>query len=150
MVITLKVTLLRGRYCDGDWSANIELEESVTLVELHEAILRAVKFQNDHMCCFFLSRTDRSRSRVYFDDENEELFSRTLQEIFPLPPKQSLFYLFDWGDEWVFKVSPMRVRPREPVPGITYPRVASESGTQPVQYPSFDEDDEDFDEDDAK
>ena len=97
MIITLKTTLLRGRYCEADWSANIELDESATLEDLHDAIQKAVDFDNDHLYCFFMSRTDRSRSREYFDDENELIFTKTLKDLFPLPKKQSLFYLFDWG-----------------------------------------------------
>lgn len=139
MIITLKTTLLRGMYCEGDWTANIELDESSTLEDLHHAIQEAVDFDNDHHYCFFLSRTDRSRSREYFDDENELIFTKTLNDLFPLPAKQCLFYLFDWGDEWVFKISPSRKRPHEPVKRVKYPRVESESGIKPVQY-SGDED----------
>lgn len=73
MIMTLKITLVRGLYCNGEWAANIELEESSTLEELHDAIQTAVDFDNDHLYCFFLSRTHRSRSREYFDDENELL-----------------------------------------------------------------------------
>jgi hypothetical protein len=142
MIITLKTTLIRGRYCNGDWTANIELEESSTLEDLHHAIQEAVDFENDHLYSFFLSRTDRSRSRDYFDDENGLIFSTTLSDLFPLPKKQSLFYLFDWGDEWVFKISPTRKRPREPVNRVKYPRVESESGVKPVQYPDDEDDDE--------
>ncbi len=142
MIITLKITLIRGMYCKGDWSANIELDESATLEDLHDAIQDAVDFENDHLYCFFLSRTDRSRSREFFDDENGLIFSKTLKDLFPLPNKQCLFYLFDWGDEWVFKISSSRKRPHEPVKRVKYPRVESESGIKPVQYPGDEEDDE--------
>lgn len=142
MIITLKVTLVRGLHSNGDWAANIELDESSSLESLHGAIQRAVKFDNDHLYCFFLSRTERSRSRVYFDDENGLLFSKKVKDMFPLPAKQSLFYLFDWGDEWVFKISPTRKRPKEPATGVRYPRIDSELGTKPSQYPPYDEDDQ--------
>ena len=142
MIITLKTTLLRGMYCEGEWSANIELDESATLEDLHDAIQKSVDFDNDHLYCFFLSRTDRSRSREYFDDENELIFTKRLKDLFPLPTKQCLFYLFDWGDEWVFKISPSRKRPHEPVKGVTYPKVESESGVKPVQYSRDEDDDE--------
>lgn len=99
----------------------------------------AVDFDNDHMFCFFQSRTDRSRSREYFDDENGLVFNSTLKDVFPLPAMQSLFYLFDWGDEWVFKISPTRKRPKEPATGVSYPRVDSELGTKPSQYPPYED-----------
>ena len=142
MIVTLKTTLVRGRYCEADWSANIEIDESATLEDLHYAIQKAVDFENDHLYCFYLSRTDRSRDREYFDDENELIFTKTLKGLFPLPKKQCLFYLFDWGDEWVFKISPSRKRPHEPVKRVKYPRVESESGIKPEQYPGEEDDDE--------
>ena len=139
MIVTLKITLVRGMEFEDKWAANIELDEAATLEDLHFAIQEAVEFDNDHLYCFFLSRTDSSRSREYFNDENERIFSRTMRQMFPLPAKQSLYYLFDWGDEWVFKVSPTRKRPHEPVKRVTYPRMESESGTKPVQYPGLDD-----------
>lgn len=141
MIITLKITLIRGVCYTGDWAANIELEESSTLEDLHYAIQEAVDFENDHLYSFFVSRTDRSRRRDYFDDENELIFSTTLSDLFPLPKDRCLFYLFDWRYEWVFKISPTRKRPHEPVQRVKYPRVESESGVKPVQYP-VDEDDD--------
>ena len=147
MIMTLKVTLIRGRYYNDKWVANLELEESSTLEDLHYAIQEVVGFDNDHLYCFFQSRTDRSRGRVYFDEENGLIFSETLTALFPLPAKQSLYYLFDWGDEWVFKISQSRKRPHEPVNGVTYPRMESESGIKPNQYSFVDDEDEDEDED---
>jgi hypothetical protein len=73
----------------------------------------------------------------FFDDENGLIFSTTLKDLFPLPAKQCLFYLFDWGDEWVFKISPSRKRPHEPVKRVKYPRIESESGVKPEQYPDI-------------
>ena len=144
MIITLKTTLIRGLYYNynGKWTANIELEESSTLEDIHNAIQEAVDFENDHLYSFFVSRTDRSRSRDYFDDENGLIFSTTLSDLFPLPKDRCLFYLFDWRYEWVFKISPSRKRPHEPVQRVKYPRVESESGVKPVQYPSDEADDE--------
>lgn len=146
MIVTLKINLLCGRYCESEWCANIELDEESTLEQLHDAIQMAVEFDNDHLCCFFESRTERSRDRVYYDDENGLLFRKTVQDLFPLPPKQSLYYLFDWGDEWLFKVSPTRKRAQLPVAGATYPRMTDEAGAKPVQYPGLVDDDEDDEE----
>jgi hypothetical protein len=140
MIITLKTTLVRGRYCKENWSANIELDESSKLDDLHCAIQDAVEFEEDHLYCFFLARAERSQDRKYFDDENGLIYSKKIREMFPLPDKKCLFYLFDWGDEWVFKISSSRKRPHEAVKGVTYPRVESELGIKPEQYPGDDED----------
>jgi Plasmid pRiA4b ORF-3-like protein len=139
MIATLKVTLVRGMYCEDDWSANIELDESSTLAELHDAIQMAVDFDNDHSFSFFVSRTERSRDRQYFHDEDKSVDSKTVKNSFPLPDKHSLYYLFDWGDDWIFKVSKTRKSLQQASPGVNYPRVESESGTRPEQYPSFDD-----------
>ena len=146
MIATLKVTIVRGRYFEDDWTANVELDEESTLAELHDAIQMAVGFDDDHSFSFFVSRTDHSQTREYFHDEDESVDSKTVKNMFPLPDKQSLYYLFDWGDEWVFKISKTRRNLQQASPGVTYPRVESELGTQPEQYPSFD--DEDGEEDD--
>ena len=139
MIATLKVTLVRGKYCEDDWTANIELDEASTLAELHDAIQMAVGFDNDHSFSFFLSRTDRSRNRQYFHDDDESVDSKTVKNMFPLPDKQSLYYLFDWGDEWVFKISKTRKSLQPAAPRVKYPRVESESGIKPVQYPAYDD-----------
>ncbi len=139
MITTLKVTLVRGLYCEDGWTANIELDEASTLAELHDAIQMAVGFDNDHSFSFFLSRTDRSRTREYFHDDDESIDSKTVKDMFPLPEKQSLFYLFDWGDEWVFKISKTRKSLKPALPRVKYPRVESESGIKPVQYPADDD-----------
>ena len=87
MITTLKITLIRGRYCEDEWTANIELDESSALIELHDAIQQAVKFDNDHGYCFFVARTERSRLQEDFDDENGLVFTKTIGEMFPLPSK---------------------------------------------------------------
>ncbi len=139
MIATVKVTLVRGLYCEVDWSTNIELDELSTLAEVHDAIQMAVGFDNDHSFSFFLSRTDHSRTREYFHDDDESIDSKTVKDMFPLPERQSLFYLFDWGDEWVFKISKTRKSLQQTMPGVAYPRVERESGTKPDQYPAFDD-----------
>ena len=140
MIATLKITLVRGSDCEDDWTANIELDEASTLAELHNAIQMAVGFENDHSFSFFLSRTDRSRTREYFNDDDESIDTKTVKDMFPLPERQSLFYLFDWGDEWVFRISKTRKGLQTAaLPRVKYPRVESESGVKPVQY-RFDDD----------
>jgi len=38
MITTFKIKLLCGVYCQDEWSANMELDESATLEDLHLAI----------------------------------------------------------------------------------------------------------------
>ena len=120
---------------EGEWSADIEIDASSTLEELHYAIQKAVNFDNDHLYAFYVARSDSSRDREWFDDDNGGLYSTELDGMFPLEPRKSLFYLFDFGDAWVFKITKTRKRPHDPPEGVVYPRVVGEVGTKPVQYP---------------
>lgn len=132
MILTLRTKLSRST--DG-WSADIEIDSTSTLEQLHYAIQDAVAFDNDHLYAFFIARTDRSGERDYLDDENGRIFSTTLEKLYPLPPKKSFFYLFDFGDTWIFRVTLSRKRPHDPQEGVVYPRVVAEKGTTPEQYP---------------
>ena len=136
MIWTLRTTL---QCHEGEWSADIEIDSASTLEELHFAIQEAVDFDNDHMYAFFIARTERSRDRDVFDDENERLYTTELDEVFPLPKGKSFFYLFDFGDDWLFKVTKTRKSAHEPQDGVVYPRVVEEVGTKPEQYPMYEE-----------
>ena len=62
-----------------------------------------------------------------------------LSTVFPEPGKQMLF-LFDYGDEWRFKVELIGLRRKEP--NAAYPRVVKRVGEAPPQYPDLEEDEE--------
>ena len=134
MIITLKIKL------GTDWSADIEFVDLSTLDEVHDAIQRAVDFDDDHLYEFFVARNERARTRTVYDDENGRICHTRIRDLFPLPSKMHLFYLFDYGDNWVFRVAPTRKKPHEPVNGVDYPRVVRESGEKPIQYDFDDED----------
>ena len=136
MIWTLRTKL---PYYEEGWSADIEIESTFTLEQLHYAIQKAVDFDNDHMYAFFIARGNRSRDREYLDDDNGRVYTTTLAALFPLPPRKSLFYLFDFGDEWLFTVTRTRLRPHEPQEGVDYPRVVKEVGAKPEQYPDYEE-----------
>ncbi len=135
MIWTLRVTLLQY---EDEWTADIEMESTSTLEELHLAIQNAVNFDNDHLYAFYLARNVRSRDREFFDDDDGRVYSTTLEDLFPLQARNSLFYLFDFGDDWRFKVSKTRKRALEPREGVVYPKVIAEVGKKPVQYPPYD------------
>jgi hypothetical protein len=139
MILALKIVLLFGANATGKWEGVIEIDSSSSLEDLHFAIQSAVGFDDDHLYEFFIARTDRSRQRVTFDDENGELYERTIESVFPLPKGHHLYYLFDYGDDWTFKISRAKTRAAESSPDITYPRLILENGERPCQYPSFDD-----------
>ena len=139
MLWILKVELLFGSYAKGDWEGLIEIEPSSTLEDLHFAIIKSVKFDNEHLYEFYISRTERSRDRLRFDDENGEIYERTLKDLYPLEKGKRLYYLFDYGDHWLFKITKSRKKPQEPKSEVKYPRLLSTEGKEPEQYPAWEE-----------
>ncbi len=139
MIWTLKIKLLLGLYAKNKWEGLLEIDSSSTLDELHIAIQNAVGFDNDHLYEFYISRTERSRERIQFDDENEGVYINTIENIFPLNDKKKLFYMFDYGDSWLFQVSVSRKKPFSAEADVKYPRLISESGEKPEQYPTWEE-----------
>lgn len=139
MIFTLKVTLLHGWNSPDKWEATLEIDSMSPLDELHFAIQDVLEFDDDHLYEFFIARTAYSRDRRSFDDENGELYDKSIADLFPLPDRKSLYYLFDYGAHWLFKISKARKAPQAPSPDVEYPRLVSESGTRPRQYPCEDE-----------
>lgn len=72
----------------------------------------------------------------------------TTLESLNLKPKQEFMYLFDYGDEWRFKVRVHKINLDAPDEDEgEFPRVVEEVGQAPPQYPLWeDEGDEDWDE----
>lgn len=134
LIVTLEIKL--GTY----WSCDIELDDNSTLEGVHSAIQDAVDFDNDHLYAFFVARNERARDRIVFDDEIGNIYDTVIRDVFPLPPKKRLFYLFDYGASWIFSVSKSRKSPQATIDGIEYPRVVSETGEKPIQYDYDDED----------
>jgi hypothetical protein len=139
MIYALRIKLIFGLYIEDEWEGILEIDSSSTLNDLHEAIQNAVEFYNDHLYEFYVSRTERSRERTRFDDENGEIYTQTIEGIFPLGKDRKLFYMFDYGDNWIFQVSLGRRKPHLPTPGVKYPRFINEVGKKPEQYPNWDE-----------
>jgi hypothetical protein len=136
MILTLKVALLSGVNAAGKWEGVIEIHSSSLLEDLHLAIQAAVGFDNDHLYEFFVARTERSRERVSLNDENGGLYDATIGSLYPLPDRQHLYYLFDYGDYWIFRITRTNKAHQETDPHVTYPRLTHETGKQPEQYPA--------------
>lgn len=138
MILPLRIKLLFGRWKNSPWECEIDVDAKTSLAELHNLIQQAVHFDNDHLFEFFIARTDRSRDRIRYDEEDDELFTHTLDDIFPLPKNRNLYYMFDYGDSWYFQVSRTRRRPFLPKSDMDYPLLVSQTGKRPEQYPDPD------------
>jgi hypothetical protein len=140
MVWTFLVECITGRYFEKDCKIVIEIDSNASLLDLHYAIQDAVGFEQDHLFVFFAGRNARDREILFGVDLEDgdplvALSDTTLAKVYPLPKGLSLFYRFDFGDNWNFKVRKIRKNPTEPVEGVDYPRVVGRVGPNPIQYP---------------
>ena len=134
---------LRGRlYRD------LELPSGASLEDLAAAVVSAFGFDLDHAFGFY----SNLKGDYYRSEERYELFAdlgeasegvrsvrRTkLGTAFPEVGKTMLF-LFDYGDEWRFKVELIGLGRKE---NAVYPRVLKRVGEAPPQYPGLEEDEE--------
>lgn len=141
MIYTLRVEVIQGPWDFAECVRVLELHEETTLWSLHYAIQEAVNFDKDHLYDFYAGRGPRNWAIRYgkdherYEDREDEYSLMPLCQVWPLG-RLKLYYLFDFGDEWLFEIRKMRrVKPAEP--GVGYPRIIESIGPNPVQYPSF-------------
>ena len=127
---------------------DIEVETSTSLYRLAKAITDAFGFGFDHAFGFYSGLTPAKLMRV---DPRYELFAdmgeadpgvfsvkkTKVSQAFPAIG-HSLVFLFDYGDEWQFRVSLKKTDTK--LPKVRYPRIVTIRGNPPPQYPDPDED----------
>ena len=144
MIWTLRVECVWGLYTEEECVRVIEIDSEASLYDVHDAIQDAVNFDRDHLFEFFAGRHPTNRKLV-FDDEFDDVSDLdkyeeiSLEDVYPLPKGLKLYYHFDFGDDWFFEIRKSRKKPKDPEPGVKYPRVIEEIGPNPVQYPSWDD-----------
>ena len=139
-IITIRVTFEPGNFRD------IEIAGSASLYKLAEAINRAYGFDFDHAFGFYSKLT----GNFYGSPVKYELFAdmgepsegarsvkkTTVAEAYG-KDKAKLLFLFDYGDEWLFKTERTASGPK--AAKVKYPRVAKAEGEAPEQYPDVEE-----------
>jgi Plasmid pRiA4b ORF-3-like protein len=127
---------------------DIEIEPSKSLYRLAEAIVKAFDFDFDHAFGFYSGLTPAKLTRV---DPRYELFAdmgeaspgvfsvkkTNISQAFPAIG-HTLIFLFDYGDEWRFRVGLKETGTK--LSKVRYPRVVTIRGNAPPQYPDPDED----------
>ncbi len=89
---------------------------------------------------FFIANSIRSKEKVRFDDENEGIWKYSIKDLYPLKKHRKIFYLFDYGSSWYFRILRTQDQPKEKEQGIEYPRLIKSIGKNPLQYdPRYDE-----------
>jgi hypothetical protein len=141
-----------GAKVDEVWR-EIEVATNQTLAELGEAIPLAFGFTDPHLWSFYLSGKAWDRRTEYALDSSPGPFgepgARAARRVaigeVPFPgvrgTKEFLF-LFDYGDEWHFRVKLVRTSDTLP-PDVAYPRVTARHGKAPPQYEGMEEEDDD-------
>ena len=115
---------------DEPWIRVIEVKEDFTLYQLHDYIQEIVDFDNDHLYEFYIGKNTSNKSGAISEHTN-------LNEIYPMTGVK-LYYLFDYGDNWLFQIKKSRKRVVEDVK-VKYPRIVKSMGVSPEQYPEYDE-----------
>lgn len=128
---------------------DIEIGATEYLRDLAEAIVSAFDFDLDHAYGFYSKLTGNyghsPKKYELFADMGEGdsddlgVENTPIATAFPRVGAKMLF-LFDYGDDWRFKVEVIGVG--EKVPRGRYPKVIAAVGDAPIQYPPYDEDGE--------
>jgi hypothetical protein len=148
-------TLIFRVALDGHKSVyrDIEIESGRSLYKFAEAIVAAFGFDFDHAFGFYSALTRAGYFKKFpkyelFADMGEadagvqSVKKTTIAKAFPAV-KHELLFLFDYGDEWLFRVT-LRETSRK-VSKTRYPRIVTQHGEAPEQYP----DPEEFDDDEG-
>jgi len=115
---------------DEPWSRVIEVKENFTLRQLHNYIQQIVEFDDDHLYEYYVGKNPRNRSESISKNS-------ALNEIYPLTGYK-LYYLFDFGDCWLFQIKKSRKKLEEDKKA-KYPRLVKSTGINPEQYPEYEE-----------
>lgn len=117
---------------------HIQISKSATLYKLHQAIIRAFDFDDDHAHAFFMDNHYWSEYRAFFSmkmNGDEKLTKSCKLEKLNLSKGSQFKYLFDFGDEWRFQCKVLR----ELEDTVDIPCVIRSVGESPEQYPEWDE-----------
>ena len=139
MIYTLTVDSISGRYWNHNCIRVIEIGERASLNELHYAIHDAFGLDFDHLYEFYAGRNPSNRKIIFGDAESWEERENNnsnipLNQVYPLPKGLMLYYLFDFGDRWIFKIKRSR-KLKEFDPTVRYPKIVESHGANPEDYP---------------
>jgi hypothetical protein len=139
MIQTLNLKLLDGMYAENQWECSIEIPTDFSLEELHLTIQDVLEFDNDHMYGFVIAKNPYARKSIRYDCDDDAIFQTTIEKVLEEAKGQKMFYIFDYGDNWMFHIAKSRKKPAQPSQDVNYPRIVSENGIKPIQYPDWEE-----------
>lgn len=126
------------RYSKNYWF-ELEIGDDQMLEELHLAIQRELRWDNDHLYSFFMGPkpyVQRVEIGSPYSDSARHTTEVTLGDL-KLKEKQKFLYLFDYGDDHLFDIRVEKIN--SPTKGVKYPKVQARHGKRPVQYEDFED-----------
>jgi hypothetical protein len=142
-------TLILRVALDGRKSVyrDVEIESGKSLYSFAEAIVAAFNFDFDHAFGFYSGLTRASyfkklpKYELFADmgdaDAGVQSVKKTaVSKAFPAV-KHELLFLFDYGDEWLFRVTLLEISKK--IAKTRYPRTVAQHGEAPAQYPDPEE-----------
>lgn len=121
---------------------DIEVSSSSTLADLAEAIVAAFGFDMDHAYGFYSKLTGKlfdspRRFELFADIEGSGYCSVKGTRVITAFQKvgSAMTFLYDYGDEWRFRVEVIETGQAEPE--ADYPKIVSKIGKAPPQYPDI-------------
>jgi len=131
--LVLSVSVEAGCY------RHIQISEGATLFDLHGIILESFDFDDDHMHAFFMNNNPWDKNEEYICP-NDELYDAKgfSDEVklskFRLKKDSKFLYIFDFGDEWRFKIKVLKL-----VDEVTKEPIVLKSAGEIIQYGDYDE-----------
>ena len=140
MIYTLSIECVCGPNLIEPFERTVEVPSNSTLGDLHWLILDLVEFDDeDHLTGFYVARTWEGPKAWLLDDSEETPWEMALEEIYPLPARRHLYFLYDFGDSWIFEIRKGKDKTEEE--GVEYPCLIKSIGPPPDEYPVMDDSD---------
>ncbi|MGB5617255.1 MAG: SEC-C metal-binding domain-containing protein [Desulfobacterales bacterium] len=150
-IYQIKIDLIRMGLdeIEEEISRIIEIEDKQTLYDLHINIQQLFDWDNDHMFSFYLGEELFDRDNEYsanplgenivssYGKQSRSATEYELRDL-DLPMGFSFWYLFDYEDELVHKVTVEKIRELEPEES-GFPKLIDRKGNTPPQYGVFEE-----------
>ncbi|MFT8318817.1 MAG: plasmid pRiA4b ORF-3 family protein [Sporolactobacillus sp.] len=122
--------LLKVSLAPSCWR-KIQLVGEKTLLDLHRMIQQAFSFDDDHLYAFFMDGKKFGRQGYYAPGDNQDPHVDKIKlDALDLYEGQRFLYLFDYGDEWEFRIEVIKKVPGDPCDSL----ICESKGEAPDQY----------------
>lgn len=131
-VYSFKVSLKNGVWRE------VVLSSNHTMEHLHDIILEAFTFDDDHLYSFFMDGKKWSNDCITSPNDNYGHPQANKVHIGDLVLEcgKRFLYLYDYGDEWMFTVEVIHIQKTDPEPFKPFVKVSI--GEAPTQYDAVD------------